>query len=169
MSSGRIVEVPDQERLNRFALDRLVLLNKLDLQKTRQTEIIAWGEKQAQEGWPQSRDTAQKTHAVYQREVERLSIEVHNLDMQLMAYSAAFPEEAQGGQSSASTDVPPVQLEQRSEFVRDFYQTPLKVLVPEATDEAPVEQGVSSMARLARTGDVLISDADSTVSELTEQ
>ena len=84
------------------------------------------------------------------------------MDMQLLAYSAAFPDEAQ-------VDEAPVQVAQRSEFAQDFYQTPLKVLAPEATDEAPADQGVSSMARLARTGDVVITDADSTFSEQTEQ
>ena len=142
------------------------MLNKLDLQKTRQTEILAWGELQAEQGWPQSRDTAKKTHAVYQRDIVRLEIEVHNLDMQLLAYSAAFPDEAQ-------VDETPVQVAQRSELAQDFYQTPLKVLAPETTDEAvpqaAVVQGVSSMERLARAGDVLITDADSTISEQTEQ
>ena len=175
-------------------MDRLLLSNKLDEQKTRQKEILAWADLQEQNGCPQSRDTANRTHAVYQREVDRLVIDIHNLDMQLLAYSAAFPEE--GGRpdglehaqlTALNVDLPrsssstfaqqayeaPVKVVQLSDFAQAFYAAPLKVLAPESTDEAvpqaAVVQGVSSMERLARTGDVLITDADSTITEQAEQ
>jgi hypothetical protein len=191
VSSVVIEEVPDLEKLTKITTDKLILESRLEEQLSHQRDITVWRAKQLQAGCAQSAHTADRAFGIYQKEIDRLNVLIHNADLTIKAMADAFPDDGARADSlehaqltALDVDVPtnfssmfvqefyaaPLVEVEVSEFAQSAYGSALKVLEPDVTDAfSSASKDRSSIGQLrADPMAPIITDADS-ASEVTEQ